>query len=125
MKKENSENTQINQKKRRGAPEKYLWKKGQSGNPAGKPKGSYSLVSLLKKQLEDIPAGHKKTYGQIIIDRIFNKAISEGNEQIIKLIINYIDGLPVQRTENTNTNFNFNDMDDKELEKKIREYGKQ
>ena len=82
-------------KKQRGKP----FVKGQSGNPAGKPKGTYSLVTLLKQQLELIKKGDKKTYGEIIIDKILEKAVDEGNEQIIKMILNYVDGMPVQRNE--------------------------
>ncbi len=47
-----ADNTAKKQQKRViGKP----FKKGQSGNPAGRPKGSISVVAELKKKLEEIP----------------------------------------------------------------------
>lgn len=43
---DDSENTEIKQDKRHNLPQ--LYKKGQSGNPAGRPKGSRSLKSYIK-----------------------------------------------------------------------------
>jgi len=51
---ENSENAEIKQKKRRGAPPEYLFKPGQSGNPAGRPKGSKNFTTLFEKAVKDV-----------------------------------------------------------------------
>lgn len=75
------------------------WIKGESGNPKGKPKGTYStlnLTVLLKKKLEECPKGDKKTYGELFISKLLHKALVEGDVQSLKIIINYVDGLPKQ-----------------------------
>lgn len=78
------------------------FKPGHSGNPEGKPEGTISIVGSLKKRLSEVPTGHKKTYLELLIDRILQKAISEGDSQIIKQIWNYIDGMPKQSWETKN-----------------------
>lgn len=75
--------------------------KGFSGNPSmigvGRPKGSgLSITTAVKAKLDEVPKGEKKTYLALLIDKIFTQAIKEGNEQMIKQIWNYIDGLPQQ-----------------------------
>lgn len=67
--------------------------KGGVPNPKGRPKGSISVTGLIKSMLKERP-DYKKALGA----RIMELALS-GNEQIIKLIWNYFDGMPVQRTE--------------------------
>lgn len=79
--------------------EQGRFKPGHSGNPEGKPEGTISIVGSLKKRLNEVPTGHKKTYLELLIDRILQKAISEGDSQIIKQIWNYVDGMPKQHWE--------------------------
>lgn len=45
--------------KRRGAPPEYLFKKGQSGNPKGRPKLGTSLAELLRLKGEEEGANEK------------------------------------------------------------------
>jgi hypothetical protein len=49
----NTDNTEREQKKR-GAPEEYLFKKGESGNPAGRPKGSINFATKFRKFIEKV-----------------------------------------------------------------------
>ena len=77
------------------------FKKGQSGNPLGRPKGSVSIVSLIREKLEEIPEGQKKRYADLLVDRIFIKALKEGDTATIRDIIDRIDGKPVQPTDLT------------------------
>ena len=72
------------------------WKKGQSGNPAGRPVGSISITSMIKKKLEEVPEGQKKTYLEILVSKILQRAIVEGDPQMIKTIWSYTDGQPRQ-----------------------------
>lgn len=72
------------------------WKKGQSGNPAGRPVGSISITSMIKKKLEEVPDGQKKTYLEILVSKILQRAIVEGDPQMIKTIWSYTDGQPRQ-----------------------------
>ena len=70
-------------------------------NPAGKPKGSKHLTTLLFNALleraknEDVTLS-KNTYSDLLIKRILNDAIIKGNSSMIHLIVNYIDGMPEQ-----------------------------
>lgn len=82
-----------------GPPEEYRWKKGESGNPAGRPAGSVSITAEIKRKLQEVPDGQKKSYLELLINRILKQAVVDGNEQMIKQIWNYIDG-PPHPTEN-------------------------
>lgn len=37
----------------KGAPEQYWFKPGQSGNPAGRPPGSYSFKTMVKQKIRE------------------------------------------------------------------------
>ena|SRR3990167_7749775 len=75
---------------------------GQTANPYGRPPGSVSLLGILKSKLEECPEGmDKKTYGHLIIDRMLSQAIKEGNEQMIRLIWAYIEGMPKQSIDHS------------------------
>lgn len=62
--------------------------KGVSGNPKGKPKGTISVISRIKKQFRDDPEG-------------FEKFIEEykNNKQNHKHLVEMIDGKPKQTIE--------------------------
>ena len=54
------------------------WKKGQSGNPAGKPKGSINLSSWIKRALEDSTSGmYKLQSGQLPVEAMVAAMISK------------------------------------------------
>lgn len=66
-------------------------------NREGRPKGSgISITTEIKKKLAKVPKGQKATYLQLLINRIFKQAIQDGDQQMIKNIWNYVDGLPNQ-----------------------------
>ena len=78
------------------------FKEGVSGNPKGKPKGSFSLIAILRSELQKCPEGEdKKTFADMLIKRMLKSAISEGNDQQIKNILQYIDGMPKQSMDHT------------------------
>ena len=79
-----------------GPPEEYRWKKGESGNPAGRPAGSVSITAEIKRKLQEVPDGQQKSYLELLINRILKQAVVDGNEQMIKQIWSYIDGPPKQ-----------------------------
>jgi len=82
--------------------EENIWKPGQSGNPAGRPKGSgLSITTEIKRELDKIPQGQKATNLQLLIKKILKLAIEEDDKVMIKNIWNYVDGLPKQSTEVT------------------------
>ena len=75
---------------------------GVSGNPYGRPPGSgISITTEIKKKLQEIPEGKNKTYLHYLIEQILKKAVIEGDQQTIKQIWNYIDGMPQQNTDIT------------------------
>lgn len=70
-------------------------------NPVGKLKGTKHLTTKLFEALEavaKVKTGNpeNKTYSQLLIDRILNDAIVKGNTSLIHMIMNYIDGAPLQ-----------------------------
>ena len=89
--------TEITDKKQKP----WLFKKGQSGNPNGRPVGSVSIVEGIKRKLLEVEPANKKTYLELFLSKLFLKAIKEGNEQLMKDMINRVDGMPQQRTDIT------------------------
>ena len=55
-----NENTDKTEDKQDDKP--WLFKKGQSGNPKGRPKGTFSLKTYAKKYLEKLPDKEKDEY---------------------------------------------------------------
>lgn len=81
--------------------EKGQFPKGVSGNPNGRPEGSVSIVEGIKRKLLEVEPANKKTYLELFLSKLFLKAIKEGNEQLMKDMINRIDGMPKQSTDLT------------------------
>lgn len=81
--------------------EKGKWKKGVSGNPDGRPQGTLSLVALLKKKLEEVPKGEKKSYADMFIDRWVSEALENGDFAALKEAVRYVDGMPKQSVDHT------------------------
>jgi hypothetical protein len=93
----NPEKTSENRIKR---DEKGRILPGFSGNPKGRPKGSLSLVKLLKdeleREIENEEGTDKTSYATLLIRKMLRKAVIEGDTMMIKDIINRIDGMPKQ-----------------------------
>ena len=80
----------------------YLFQKGQSGNPAGRPPGAgISITTEIKRKLEEMPKGSKATNLQMLLDVILDEAIKKKDKIMIGKIWNYIDGMPQQKTDLT------------------------
>lgn len=84
-------------------------------NREGRPKGSVSVVSAIKKKLEECPEGKEKTYLHYLVEKIMKKAIVDDDVSMIKDIINRVDGMPKQSTDITTNG--------KELNVNIVQYG--
>ena len=96
MKKKNGDKTR---KEHGGHPN---WKPGESGNLKGRPKGSISITTVMKRLLQKIVKtqdGTSKQRVETLASNILGMALNERNEAMIKLVWNYIDGLPKQSTK--------------------------
>lgn len=76
----------------------HRWKKGESGNPLGKPPGTLSLVSELKKILAEIPEGQKQTYARLWITKYLQEGL-KGKDKILCDGFDRIDGKAKQAVE--------------------------
>lgn len=65
--------------------EPYVFKPGQSGNPAGRPPGSISIIGKLKQMWADDPEDFERYVQEIRKDKSMRKPVME-----------QIDGKPVQ-----------------------------
>ena len=73
---------------------KYQWKKGQSGNPNGRPKKDFALNEHIRAfaNLED---DEKKTMLESVVEKVYEEALS-GNMQAITFLADRILGKPTQ-----------------------------
>lgn len=74
----------------------HQWVKGQSGNPGGRPKGSVSLITELKRQLRENPDD-----AEDIVANLLHMAKQDDDRALraIAQVFDRIDGTPVQRVE--------------------------
>lgn len=94
---EKSEITDIKQTRtgKRKAP-KSAFKPGQSGNPNGRPVGSISLITILKKRLAEVSPDQRRTFAEVFVDNLIQDALDlDGPSR--KLMIQYIEGMPRQQ----------------------------
>jgi hypothetical protein len=73
-----------------------------AGNKApggGQPRVTFSLKRLVREKLEEIEPRNKKTYAELLVNQVIKKAIVNGDDTSIKLIFNYLEGMPKQTLE--------------------------
>lgn len=99
------EKQEKKQGKRKLSPEaaKYTWKPGQSGNPAGRPPKAVCLTDTMRAYLDGTidTQGGQITRAEALVRAVYGNAM-KGDVAAQKLMINYIDGMPVQKIEQTN-----------------------
>jgi len=73
---------------------KHQWKKGQSGNPNGRPKSGFALneyiTDLANVELED-----KKTMLEAVVGKVYEEAL-DGNMSAINFLADRVLGKPSQ-----------------------------
>jgi len=92
--------TKTNKKKTIKNDDKpWQFKLGNPGGP-GRPEGAVSVVEAIKRKLnERYPDANKKTkrtYLDVLIAKIFEKSIQDGDVSMMKDVIDRVDGKPKQ-----------------------------
>lgn len=97
MNEDAQKSTNTNDKKTRDYlnPETKKFKKGNPGG--GRPHGSVSIVEGIKQKLLEIEPANKKTYLEMFIQKLFLKAIKDGDVALMRDMINRVDGMPIQK----------------------------
>jgi hypothetical protein len=118
----NSENAENKQKKRRGAPPEYLFKPGQSGNPAGRPKGSKNFTTLFEKAVKEVAKKLELRRNPDAVEiEIIKRGIKEalnGKYPFYKDILDRIYGQPTKTIDLTG---NLKIQKIQELEEKLKD----
>lgn len=76
------------------------FKKGQSGNPAGKKKGTVSLVTKMREALDAIHEGTQQEYHVLLVQSMMKDAIKTDG-QSRRLFLQYLEGMPAQALDVT------------------------
>lgn len=88
----------------------------------GKPKGAKHLTTLLFQALQKKIPGRDETYQDKLIERILTEAIVKGKGEQIRMIMNYVDGMPTQGidiTSNDETIGSTSDVDVLEIARRV------
>ena len=107
------------------------WQAGQSGNPAGKPKGTKHLSSWIREMLEDESFTQKLKNGktmkgapvQAVVKTLIEKAI-QGDMKAFDLLAKYGYGAKVDVTAvstNVNLSTDLSELTDEELNSRLAE----
>lgn len=80
--------------------------KGFSGNPSGPPKGYKHMTTKIMEAIEKVSEDGATTEDKALVKKLLEQA-KKGDMQAMKLIFNYVDGLPMQNIDaNINGNIN-------------------
>ena len=75
-------------------PKDKQWKKGQSGNPNGRPKKEFALIEHIRK-IGSLEGEDRKTILEKVVETVYNEAL-DGNMQAINFLADRVLGKPQQ-----------------------------
>ncbi len=77
------------------------FKKGQSGNPAGRPKKGHTLSDAIEKALttKDVHKGSSKITRNQAIAEVLTQEALKGNLKAIDMVLDRMEGKPMQKQE--------------------------
>lgn len=85
----------ISQPGKRGGKRKTSWKPGQSGNLKGRAKKGETFTDIIREmaELNDIrtPTGENMKRKRAVVEKIYSKAIQEGDLQSARFLIERVD----------------------------------
>lgn len=101
---------------------KHEFKKGQSGNPKGRPKGALNRSTIAKKWLEATRKGKNPITGQdetlsqedVITLALMRKAM-DGDVSAYKALMDSGYGAPIQQIEQQQTSIDLSDLSTEEI----------
>ena len=81
------------QRNNKGIKNLRPWKKGQSGNPKGRPKKAVYVTTLLKEALGKVPKGEvqERTAAQLVVEALLRECF-KGNVAAIKEVLDRAEG---------------------------------
>jgi len=74
---------------------KHQWKKGQSGNPNGRPKSGFALNEYIT-ELANVELEDKKTMLEAVVGKVYEEAL-DGNMTAINFLADRVLGKPSQQ----------------------------
>ena len=90
----------VKQKKnKRFVPTRTFADRPEDINRNGRPKKEHSLTDLLKETLNQPATEKGKTKKQEVIDKMYEIAVTKGDVQMLKYLIDRVDGKPLQQIE--------------------------
>lgn len=84
---------------------KYQFSKGVSGNPNGRPAKEFSITGGIREYLAEDDLEKKKTRKDIIVEKVVSMAL-RGDKEMIKYVIDRLEGAPRGSAPNTAVQIN-------------------
>lgn len=67
-------------------------------NREGRPKGSFSLVTIMRQKLETMSPDQKRSAAEILTENVIQDAL-DGKKHAVDTVFKYMEGLPTQKIE--------------------------